>query len=210
MQEFVEFFKKILFMFFSRFLHFIFHICLTLEIYQHIFFVCPFYRLKFIFMSEADKIWMQKAIEAAEEALLLDEVPIGALLIDKDDNILAIAGNRTITNNDPTAHAEILVLREAAKKIGNYRLTDTVLYTTIEPCAMCAGALVNARIKRLVFGALDKRFGAVESVFQLCDTSSLNHKIEISSGVLADECKKLMQDFFKAKRNALKNLKTDI
>lgn len=151
-------------------------------------------------MSETDKIWMQKAIEAAEKSSLIDEVPIGACLIDKDGKLLAINGNRTITDTDPTAHAEILVLREAAKKIGNYRLTDTVLYTTIEPCAMCAGALVNARVKRIVFGAHDERFGAVESVFRLCDASSLNHKIEITSGVLADKCKKLMQDFFKSKR----------
>jgi tRNA(adenine34) deaminase len=155
-------------------------------------------------MSEADKIWMQKAFEAAEKAALLDEVPIGACLIDKDGELLAIAGNRTITDNDPTAHAEILVLREAAKKIGNYRLTETVLYTTIEPCAMCAGSLVNARVKRLVFGAHDEKFGAVESVFRLCDSSSLNHKIEISSGVLADECRKLMREFFKVKRLKVK------
>ncbi len=143
---------------------------------------------------------MRKAIEAAEMARGFDEIPIGACLIDKEGEILAVAGNRTITKNDPTAHAEILVLREAGAKIGNYRLTETVLYTTIEPCAMCAGALVNARIKRLVFGAHDDRFGAVESVFRLCDTSSLNHQIEITSGVLADECKKLMQDFFRQKR----------
>ena len=147
-----------------------------------------------------DEFWMRKAIEAAEMARGFDEIPIGACLIDKEGEILAVAGNRTITKNDPTAHAEILVLREAGAKIGNYRLTETVLYTTIEPCAMCAGALVNARIKRLVFGAHDQRFGAVESVFRLCDASSLNHKIEITSGVLADECRRLMQDFFRQKR----------
>ncbi len=155
-------------------------------------------------MTETDKIWMHKALEAAENAARFEEVPIGACLIDKDGQILAVGGNRTITDNDPTAHAEILVLREAARKIGNYRLTETTLYTTIEPCAMCAGALVNARIKRLVFGAHDTRFGAVESVFQLCNTSSLNHIIEIESGVLADECRKLMQDFFKFKRLKVK------
>ncbi len=155
-------------------------------------------------MAETDKIWMRKAIEAAKKAALINEVPIGACLIDSAGNLLAISGNRTITDNDPTAHAEILVLREAARRISNYRLTETVLYTTIEPCAMCAGALVNARIKRLVFGAHDERFGAVESVFRLCDTSSLNHKIEIESGVLAEECRKLMQDFFKLKRLKVK------
>lgn len=153
-------------------------------------------------MFEQDEFWMRKAISAAEAARDLEEVPIGACLIDVNGELLAIGGNRTITLSDPTAHAEILVLREAAAKIGNYRLTETVLYTTIEPCAMCAGALVNARIARLVFGAHDERFGAVGSVFQICNTSSLNHQIEITSSVLAEECRKLMQDFFRARRNA--------
>ena len=153
-------------------------------------------------MFEQDEFWIRKAIKAAEQARELNEVPIGACLINKNGELLAVAGNRTITDSDPTAHAEILVLREAASKIGNYRLTETALYTTIEPCAMCAGALVNARIKRLIFGAHDERFGAVESVFRLCNTGSLNHQIEIVSGVLAEDCRKLMQDFFRAKRNA--------
>jgi tRNA(adenine34) deaminase len=152
-------------------------------------------------MFEHDEFWMRRAIDAAIEAETLGEVPIGACLIDANGELLAATGNRTIIDSDPTAHAEILVLREAAGKIGNYRLTETVLYTTIEPCAMCAGALVNARIKRLVFGARDERFGAVESVFRLCDGSSLNHQIEITSGVLADDCRRLMRDFFRAKRN---------
>jgi len=151
-------------------------------------------------MFEQDEFWMRQAIEAAVRAGELNEVPVGACLIDKSGEVLAVAGNRTITDSDPTAHAEILVLREAARKIGNYRLTETALYTTIEPCAMCAGALVNARIERLIFGAHDERFGAVSSIFQLCNTSSLNHQIEITSGVLADDCRKLMQDFFRQKR----------
>ena len=151
-------------------------------------------------MFEQDEYWMRKAIGAAAAARDLEEVPVGACLIDKDGELLAIAGNRTITDSDPTAHAEILVLREASAKIGNYRLTETTLYTTIEPCAMCAGALVNARVERLVFGAHDIRFGAVESVFQICDTSSLNHQIDITKGVLAEDCRKLMQDFFRARR----------
>ncbi len=155
-------------------------------------------------MFEHDEFWMRRAIDAAARAGASGEVPIGACLIDANGELLASAGNRTISDSDPTAHAEILVLRQAAGKIGNYRLTETSLYTTIEPCAMCAGALVNARIKRLVFGAHDERFGAVESVFRLCDTSSLNHRIEIKSGVLADECKKLMQDFFRQKRQKWK------
>ncbi len=107
-----------------------------------------------------DEFWMQKALEAARAARAANEIPIGACLIDTKGNLLAVAGNRTLTDCDPTGHAEIIVLREAAQKIGNYRLTDTVLYTTIEPCAMCAGALVTARVKRLVFGATDERFGA--------------------------------------------------
>ncbi len=143
---------------------------------------------------------MREAIRAAEKARDSSEVPIGACLVDSKHEILAVAGNLTITNNDPTAHAEILVLREAARKIGNYRLTDTTIYTTIEPCAMCAGALVNARIKRLVFGAHDERFGAVETIFRICDNSSLNHKIEIASGILKEDCKQLMQAFFRQKR----------
>ncbi len=152
-----------------------------------------------------DEFWMQKALEAARNAGKSGEIPIGACLIDKDGELISVAGNLTITNCDPTAHAEILILREAAGKIGNYRLTETAVYTTIEPCAMCAGALVNARIKRLIFGAHDERFGAVESVFRLCDTSSLNHQIEITSGVLAEECRNLMQSFFRERRLKSKN-----
>lgn len=161
-------------------------------------------------MLDEDEFWMRKAIEAAQAAQETGEIPIGACLIDNNGELLASEGNRTITDSDPTAHAEILILRRAARKIGNYRLTEAIVYTTIEPCAMCAGALVNARIKRLVFGAHDIRFGAVESVFRLCDTSSLNHRIEIKSGVLADECKKLMQDFFRQKREEMKNVKFKI
>jgi tRNA(adenine34) deaminase len=149
---------------------------------------------------ELDEFWMREAMRAAAEAGRADEVPIGACLIDKDGNLLAAAGNRTRTDCDPTGHAEILVLRAAAAKIGNYRLTETTLYTTIEPCAMCAGALVQARVKRLVFAALDERFGAVETLFRICDSSSLNHQMEITSGILAAECRELMQDFFRARR----------
>lgn len=152
-------------------------------------------------MDEIDKMWMRRAIEAARVAAALDEVPIGACLVSADGEPLAVASNRTITSSDPTAHAEILAIREAAEKIGNYRLTGSTVYTTIEPCVMCAGALVNARVTRLVFGAHDERFGAVETQFQLCNNSALNHRIEIRSGVLADECRALMQEFFKARRS---------
>ena len=143
---------------------------------------------------------MQIALDAALTAGSLGEVPIGACLIDEDNNLIASGFNRTITDSDPTAHAEILVLRQAAAKIGNYRLTGTTLYTTIEPCVMCAGALVNARIKRLVYGAPDERFGAVETLFRLCDHEALNHRIEITSSVMAEECRELMQNFFRERR----------
>ena len=151
-------------------------------------------------IAEFDEKWIRNALNSAHEAAGLGEVPIGACLVDEDGMMIASASNRTITDNDPTAHAEILVLREAAHAIGNYRLTGMTLYTTIEPCVMCAGALVNARVKRLVFGAHDERFGAVETLFRLCDNDSLNHRIEITSGVLADECRRLMQEFFKERR----------
>lgn len=143
---------------------------------------------------------MRSAIEMAREAGANGEVPIGCVIVDAEGNLIALAGNRTITDNDPTAHAEILALRQAAKAIGNYRLAGATVYSTIEPCVMCAGALVNARVKRLVFGAHDLRFGAVETKFRLCDSDVLNHRIDVVSGVLAEECRLLMQEFFRAKR----------
>ena len=131
----------------------------------------------------------------------MGEVPVGACIVDSDGGLMAVASNLTITNNDPTAHAEILALREAAGRIGNYRLLEATVYSTIEPCAMCAGALVNARVARLVFGAHDERFGAVETHFGICSSENLNHRIETMSGVLADECRELMQQFFRARRS---------
>ncbi len=143
---------------------------------------------------------MHLAIAAATDARAIDEVPIGACLVGADGELISLGFNRTIADCDPTAHAEILTLRAAARKIGNYRLTGTTLYSTIEPCAMCAGALVNARVERLVFGAADERFGAVETRFRVCDSQFLNHRLEITSGVLADECRRLMQEFFRERR----------
>ena len=131
-------------------------------------------------------------------------------MIDGDGKLLTVGGNRTITNNDPTAHAEILVLREAAALLKNYRLLDATIYTTIEPCAMCAGALVNARIKRLVYGAKDERFGAVETIFRICDSEFLNHRIEITAGILEDECRALVQKFFRQKREIQKSNKINV
>ena len=158
-------------------------------------------------MNEQDEFWMREALRAAREAETLNEVPIGACLIDANGAVLAVAGNRTITRNDPTAHAEILVLRAAAVRLNNYRLVDATVYSTIEPCAMCAGALVNARVKRLVYGAADERFGAVRTHFNICDNELLNHRIEIASGILADECRALVQDFFRKKRDFQKSRK---
>ena len=148
---------------------------------------------------DLDEQWMAQAIAAAREAEALGEIPVGACVV-SDNRLLAVAGNRTRTDGDPTAHAEVIALRAAARVIGNYRLTEAVVYSTIEPCAMCAGALIQARVRRLVYGAADERAGAVESHFRICDADFLNHRIELSAGVLAEECRKLMQDFFRTRR----------
>jgi len=149
--------------------------------------------------TEIDARWMRQALAAAHEARQRDEVPVGTCIV-AGDTLLSVAGNRTREDRDPTAHAEIIALREAARKIDNYRLTDAVVYSTIEPCAMCAGALIQARVRRLVFGTRDERAGAVESRFRICDTDFLNHRIEISSGVLEAECRELIQQFFRVRR----------
>lgn len=149
-----------------------------------------------------DEDWMWKAIAVAHEAREKGEVPVGAIIVGSDGKMLAAASNRPISDHDPTAHAEILALRIAGQHAANYRLVGATIFATIEPCAMCAGALVNARIKRLVYGAPDERFGAVRTHFNICDNEILNHRLEITEGVLADECRKLIQDFFKARRAA--------
>jgi len=139
------------------------------------------------------------ALNEARLARDAGEVPIGAVIV-IDNQIAGSGHNHSIGSNDPTAHAEIMALREAARRMGNYRLTEAALYVTIEPCAMCAGALVNARIKRLVYGAADLRAGGVDTVFRICTNSSLNHRVEVASGVLAEESRRLMQAFFKQRR----------
>ena len=146
-----------------------------------------------------DFFFMACALAEAEQAERLGEVPIGAVVV-IDNQIVGRGHNHPIGKCDPTAHAEIYALREAAQAIGNYRLTEATLYVTIEPCVMCAGALVNARLRRLVYGTSEERFGAVTSQFQLCTHSSLNHQIEVTHGVMADECRALMQNFFKRRR----------
>ena len=143
---------------------------------------------------------MWHAVHLAREAEKRGEVPVGAVIVDGENKILASASNRSITDSDPTAHAEVLALRTAGIRVRNYRLTGATVYTTIEPCVMCSGALVNARVARLVYGAADERFGAARSIFRLCDNKKLNHRIEIVSGVLEETCKRLMQDFFRERR----------
>jgi tRNA(adenine34) deaminase len=150
--------------------------------------------------GDADERWMREALGAAREAARAGEVPVGACVVGDDGRLLSAAGNRTRADCDPTAHAEVVALREAARRAGNYRLTGAVVYSTVEPCAMCAGALVQARVARLVYGARDERAGAVESVFRVCDASSLNHRMGLTAGVLGDECRALVQEFFRERR----------
>src|SRR5438046_2327501 len=154
--------------------------------------------------DERHEHWMRAALRAADEARDRDEVPIGTCVV-ADGELLAVAGNRTRTDCDPTAHAEIVALRAAAQKLGNYRLGGATVYSTVEPCAMCAGALIQARVRLLVYGAADERAGAVESHFGICRASHLNHRVEVIKGVLESECRDLMQEFFKARRNATMN-----
>jgi tRNA(adenine34) deaminase len=148
---------------------------------------------------ETDVQFMHEALAEARTAAAAGEVPIGAVLV-HDGKILARSGNRTIRDSDPTAHSEIIVLREAARVLGNYRLADTTLYVTIEPCSMCAGAMIQARVLRLVYGADDPKGGAVRSCFEVLSHPRLNHQVEVSSGILAAEAAALLQSFFAARR----------
>ncbi len=146
-----------------------------------------------------DLHFMKLALKEAQKALEKDEVPVGAVIV-KDGEVLASSYNQREGLNDPTAHAELLAIREAAKNLKNWRLTDTTLYVTKEPCPMCAGAIVGARIKRLVYGCKDERGGATESLYRITTDQRLNHQVEVVSEILADECRKLLQDFFRRKR----------
>ena len=147
-----------------------------------------------------DNVYMRRALAQAETAEAADEVPVGAVLVGAGGDILAEDHNRTIGNSDPCAHAEIQVLRAAGQKLGNYRLLDTTLYVTLEPCAMCARAMIHARIKRVVFGASDPKTGAAGSVFELLQDPRHNHRIEVQGGVLAEVAGKKLSDYFRAKR----------
>ena len=147
-----------------------------------------------------DQHWMQRALELARHAEELGEVPVGAVLV-LNNECLAEGWNQPVSSHDPSAHAEMVVLREGGKKIRNYRLGDTTLYVTLEPCAMCAGAIVHARVRRVVIGADDPRTGACGSVFQLLQCDRLNHQCEIDRGVMQNDCAELLQEFFRQRRN---------
>jgi tRNA(adenine34) deaminase len=146
-----------------------------------------------------DELWMEEALRSAQRALEAGEVPVGAVVV-CEGRVIGRGFNRSITDSDPTGHAEIVALREAGSIIGNYRLEGCELFVTIEPCAMCAGALLHARIKRLVYGADDPRAGAVHSILQVINHPQLNHQMEVSAGVLAGRSAELLQSFFRNRR----------
>ena len=147
-----------------------------------------------------DKKFMSLALEEALRAYHENEVPIGAVLIDEDGILIAREHNRIEQLNDATAHAEILALRAASKILNRWRLSNCTLYSTVEPCAMCAGALVLCRVKRLVYGATDSKFGAAESLFNVVNNPALNHQLKVTAGVLEEECRELMKNFFTTRR----------
>ncbi len=152
-----------------------------------------------------DQKWMAYALELAERAEARDEVPVGAVLVNDSNRLLSARFNESVSTCDPTAHAEVLALREGGQKLENYRLLDTTLYVTIEPCAMCMGALIHARIKRLVFGASDPKWGAAGSLYDFSRDKRLNHRVEITKGVLENRCRNLIQAFFKKRRTGHQN-----
>ncbi len=147
-----------------------------------------------------DEFWMEEALREGQRAQAAGEVPVGAVVV-HDNRIVGRGSNRPITANDPTAHAEIIALREAGQSLGNYRLADCDLFVTVEPCSMCAGAVVHARIRRLVYGTADPKAGAVESVMQVLQNTALNHHVDVKKGVLAGRCMEQVQAFFREKRS---------
>ncbi|WP_337842990.1 tRNA adenosine(34) deaminase TadA [Rheinheimera sp.] len=149
--------------------------------------------------SEQDLYWMQYALQLADKAEQSGEIPVGAVLV-KDGKVMGEGWNQSIQLNDPSAHAEMQAIRQAAKRIGNYRLLDCTLYVTLEPCAMCAGLLVHSRIKRLVFGARDAKTGAAGSVIDIVRHPVLNHQLEVTAELMADRCAAKLSDFFKRRR----------
>jgi tRNA(adenine34) deaminase len=153
-------------------------------------------------MDERHEKFMKLALREAKKAGQKDEVPVGAVLVAESGDILALSHNRTIELMDPVAHAEIMALRQAAQKVLNYRLLSTTLYVTIEPCIMCMGAIVHARVSKVVFGVKDPKWGAAGSLYNFSDDPRLNHRPQILPGVCEDECRALIQDFFRSKRNS--------
>jgi tRNA(adenine34) deaminase len=147
----------------------------------------------------SDELWMEEALRAAQRALESGEVPVGAVVV-LDGRIVGRGWNRNLTDSDPSAHAEVVALRKAGAKVGNHRLGDCELFATIEPCAMCAGAMIHARLKRLVYGADDPKAGAVHSVMQVLNHPRLNHRMVVQGGVLAGRCAELLQTFFRSRR----------
>ena len=147
---------------------------------------------------------MKLAVDEAKKAGQKDEVPVGAVLVAKSGDILSHSHNQTISLADPTAHAEIMVLRQAAQKASNYRLLSTTLYVTVEPCIMCMGAIVHARVAKVVFGTYDPKWGAAGSLYNFATDKRLNHQPEILHGVCQDECRSLIQDFFRTRRNSIR------
>jgi len=147
-----------------------------------------------------DAGWMRQALAQARLAAQMDEVPVGAVLVDETGELVAAGHNQPISSNDPSAHAEIVTLRAAAQKLGNYRLPGCTLYVTLEPCTMCVGALVHARVGRLVYGATEPKSGAIVSAQRLFETGNYNHQPEIEGGLLAEECSQLLSAFFEARR----------
>ncbi len=147
----------------------------------------------------SDSIFMARALELAREAERAGEVPVGAVIV-KDSAIVGEGWNRPISTNDPTAHAEIVAMRAAAQKLSTYRLLDTTLYVTLEPCPMCAGAMVHARVKRLVYAATDPRAGAAGTIFNIVQHPSLNHRVELEAGLMSEECATLLRTFFQGRR----------
>jgi len=150
-------------------------------------------------MQYTDEYWMQQALELARKAEQQDEVPVGAIVV-KDNEIVSQGWNQPIQSHDPSAHAEMQAIRAAGEALQNYRLIDTTLYVTLEPCSMCVGAMIHARIKRLVFGAYDVKTGAAGSAINLINDVVHNHRIEVVGGVLELECREMLQDFFRRKR----------
>jgi tRNA(adenine34) deaminase len=150
-------------------------------------------------MPDSDVEFMREALKEARLAAAQEEVPIGAVVV-HEGRILARGHNRTLTDNDPTAHAEMIALRAAANALGNYRLNGTTVYVTVEPCAMCAGALIQARVARLVYGCDEQKGGAIRTCFQILDHPAVNYRVACTPGILADECAKVLQEFFQARR----------